>query len=170
MPSRRTRRGSLFSDNSASVAVEFTLMAPVVLALLLGGVDVCRGLIAYRQLQQLTSSVAWSAKARLVSATPTSAAMLPASATTVLENTLFVTYGAARSDVALAVRYLVKPVGSTGVSDSTLYATGLSMAASHAGIDTNMKMGDTRIVVQASRSFKFLFGSGSLPLTARVSI
>jgi Flp pilus assembly protein TadG len=158
---------------SGIAAVEFALIVPILLLLTLGIVDTCRSLIAYRKLTQMTQSMAWAAKTMLVPSTSKTLVSLPSSGTMVLQNIIFVTQGAAApSNLAVSVRYLVKSMRTSALSETVLYQTQTAPTSDNSGIDTNLMGGDSRIVVQSRYQHMLLFGilGTSITLSARYSV
>jgi Flp pilus assembly protein TadG len=159
--------------DSGAVAVEFSLIAPVLLVLVLGVAETCRALLAYRNVAQMTQSLTWTTKALVIPPTSKKAVTLPSSANTVLDNIIFVMQGAtAPQDLSVSVRYLAKSMSDGSLSETVLYKTPMTPANDNSGIDTNMMSGDTRIVVQSLYNHKLLFGffGVSLSLSSRYSM
>jgi Flp pilus assembly protein TadG len=159
--------------NSGIAAIEFSFIMPVLLLLVLGVVDICRALIAYRNIAQMTQSLAWATKATLIPATSKQPASLPGSANNVLSNVIFVMQGnAAPSDLSVSVRYLVRSMQTSQISDTILYQTQVAPTSDNTAIVTNMKDGDTRLVVQSTYQYRLLFGfvGTNITLSSRYSI
>ncbi|HEY8066342.1 MAG TPA: TadE/TadG family type IV pilus assembly protein [Methylosinus sp.] len=155
---------------SGIVAVEFSLLAPVLVMLLLGVVESCRALLAYRNVAQMTESLAWTTQTLVAPATSTANSSLPTSAKTVLDNIIFVMQGAtAPSNLTVSVRYLAKSMTSGSISETVLYKTTTAPTANNAGISTNMMNGDTRIVAQSVYVYNLLIGV-SVSLSSRYSL
>ncbi|WP_400767752.1 TadE/TadG family type IV pilus assembly protein [Methylosinus sporium] len=155
---------------SGIVAVEFGLLAPVLVMLLLGVVESCRALLAYRNVAQMTESLAWTAQTLVTPATSTANASLSTGAKTVLGNIIFVMQGAtAPANLNISVRYLAKSMTSGVISDSVLYQTTSAPTANNSGIATNMMSGDTRIVAQSVYVYNLLIGI-SVSLSSRYSL
>jgi Flp pilus assembly protein TadG len=158
---------------SGIVAVEFSVVAPVLFLLALGVAETCRALLAYRNVAQMTQSLAWAAKALVVPPTSKTTVALPSSAKTALDNIVFVMQGAtAPSNLSVSVRYLAKSMSDGSISETVLYKTQTAPANNNSGIDTNMMSGDTRIVVQSLYNHNLLFGlfATSISLSSRYSI
>jgi Flp pilus assembly protein TadG len=155
---------------SGIVAVEFSLLAPVLVMLLMGVVESCRALLAYRNVAQMTESLAWTTQTLVTPATSTANASLPASAKTILDNIIFVMQGAtAPSNLTVSVRYLAKSMTSGSIAETVLYKTTTAPTANNSGIATNMMNGDTRIVAQSVYVYNLLIGV-SVSLSSRYSL